>query len=573
MACVVASVVLITTVSFCLGASRTSRPGKTELAKGIDKIFAEWNKPDSPGGAVVLTDHGKVVFTGCYGTAVLEHGIPVAPDTRFELASVSKPFTAFAVFLLEKECKLSLKDNIQTYLPELPDYGTPITIADLIHHTSGISDWPRVRAYAGQYGNIGFGISQLLNLVASQRILEFTPGTKWRYSNTNYALLAEIVARVTGEPFGEWMHGNVFGPLGMKNTSFPVSGAEVLPNRASAYSHGSGGKLVRSLVEEFEIPGPAHAFSTVEDMAKWVDNLRTGKVGGRKLVEGMMAKTTLEDGSASSYGGGLGVGEYRGVRTAGHSGQTGAFKSELLYCPDLEVGVVVLGNAGWMPADNLARRVLDVYLADKLEPLPAASAGDAGETDEAASFDLKPAQYQRFLGGYRLEADPSVLVAAAREGDWLVGAMVGEGLDFFKPVGPAEFENRHHTCRLAFVGGEGNDGAPERVLITLDGNEMWATRVEMPPDARWVEECLGFYYSNELEVSYEIIRDPEGLAVRLPNSEKRPLQPADTDILAGGIGILTFLRDGSGHISGFDFGEPEDLGARQIRFARCERLL
>jgi hypothetical protein len=282
----------------------------------------------------------------------------------------------------------------------------------------------------------------------------------------------------------------------------------------------------------------------------------------------MQEKTPLKTGGESFYGAGLGVGEYRGIRTAGHSGQTGAFKTELLYCPDVGVGVVVLGNEGSMRADDMARRVLDIYLADELGPLPDAAESSAKGADEAPSFDLDPAEYERFLGGYRLEADPSVLVAVAREGKWLVGAIVGEGLDLFRPVGPSEFENRHRNCRVTFFDRDDAKGTVARARITLRGNEMWATRVQPAGQAQKPEEYTGFYYSDELQTAYEIVRERGGLAVRIPDNESRALFPADTDILVGGIGILTFLRSDSEHITGFDFAEPEDLGKRSIRFVR-----
>lgn len=540
----------------------------TELNARIDKIFAGWDSTSSPGGAVVLTDGGEVVLTRCYGLADIEHGIPISPATRFELASVSKPFTAFGVLLLEKTGKLSLKDNIRKYLPELQDYGTPITVADLLHQTSGLSDWNKVLAYAGRSTYEGFRVEDLLQLVARQRMLEFEPGTKWSYSNTNYALLAQIVSGVTGKPFSQWMEENVFQPLGMHDTSFPLDGRHVLPNRANSYYRKPDGELARSFVEGFEIPGPAHAFSTIEDMAKWLDNLRTGNVGGIHIIRKMQEKTVLKTGEESFYGAGLGMGEYRGIRTAGHSGQTGAFKTELLYCPDIEVGVVVLGNERSMRADDVAREVLDVYLGNELKPLPGTTKGTTEGADETLSFDLDPAQYQRFLGGYRLEADPSVLVAVAREGKWLVGAIVGEGLDLFRPIGPSEFENRNRNCRLAFFGKDGVEETVERVQITLRGKEMWATRVQPAGETQATEQYTGFYYSDELEAPYEIVRDSSGLAVRIPGNESRAVFPADTDILAGGIGILTFFRGENGNITGFDFGEPEDLGGRLIRFVR-----
>jgi hypothetical protein len=298
-----------------------------------------------------------------------------------------------------------------------------------------------------------------------------------------------------------------------------------------------------------------------------VDNFRTGRVGGRDLVARMQERPTLTTGERSFYGAGVGMGEYRGTRTVGHSGQTGSFRTELLYCPDLEVGVVVLGNAGWMRPETLARQVLDLYLGDRLARLAGVPASATEGPPEAPFVDLDPSGYEPFLGGYRLDADPSVLLAVAREGQWLVGGSQAIGLDLFRPVGPAEFENRYRNARLSFIDEDG-DGTIERLRVTLRGQEMWATRVELPPDAPPVEDFVGLYHSDELGAAYEVVHGPDGLAVRAPNSE-RPLHRADTDVVAGGIGILMFRRDGGGQIVGFDLGEPESLNQRLIRFIRC----
>lgn len=566
-----AGALLVLNLLFLLPTDSPASLEREQLIAGVDSLFSEWGRPDGPGAAVLVSEYGETVIERCYGSADLEHGVPITPRTRFELASVSKSFTAFGVLLLEKEGKLGLGDAIQKHLPELPDYGKPITIADLLRHTSGISDWIRVLPYAGRHVETEFGVGKLLELAARQRLLEFDPGSRWSYSNTNYALLAEIVARVSGRPFGEYMREEVFEPLGMTDTSFPENGTCVLPNRANAYFKSSDGEYTRSLVERFLIPGPAHAFSTVEDMEKWVDNLRTGALGGVALRDKMQTKPVLSTGEESWYAAGVGIGEYRGVRTVGHSGQTGAFKTEVICCPDVGVVVVVLGNAGWMPADNLSRRVLDLYLKDELEPLPEKAAkAESGKGEAPDDFVLEPAEYRRFLGGYRLEADPSALVGVAREGEWLVGVIVGEGLDLFRPVAPSQFRNRSENCTLTFSGPEGEDGSAERVLINLKGEEMWATRVRPALDDAALDDYAGFYYCDELEAAYEIVRESEGFAVRCRNNEPRSILVADTDVLAGAIGVLTFLRGESGRVVGFDFGEPEDLKERQIRFGKLE---
>jgi CubicO group peptidase (beta-lactamase class C family) len=277
---------VVALLALSLPGAAIAAPAADELAAAVDRLFAEWDTTRTPGAAVLITDGPDVVLERCYGMADLEHRVPITPETRFELASVSKPFTAYAVMLLAREGRLALDDDVRRYLPELPDHGTTITIRHLLHHTSGLSEWRQILAYAGVRSGDTVTLQDVLDMLGYQRVLDFAPGSRWQYSNTNYTLLAEIVTRVTGRPFGEWMAEHVFLPLEMRSTSIPADGTRLLPDRANSYMRRDG-ELVRSLVERFEIPGPAHAFSTLRDMARWMDNFRTGQLGGPELVQEM----------------------------------------------------------------------------------------------------------------------------------------------------------------------------------------------------------------------------------------------------------------------------------------------
>ena len=560
---------LLLALALSLTAVSAAPPPAGTLAAEVDRLFAEWDTTRTPGAAVLITDGPDVVLERCYGMADLEHGVPITPETRFELASVSKPFTAYAVLLLAHEGRLNLDDDVRLYLPELPDHGTPITIRHLLHHTSGLSEWRQILAYAGLRSGDNFSLEDLLAMLEHQRVLDFAPGSRWQYSNTNYALLAEIVARVTGRPFGEWMAEQIFVPLEMRSTSIPVDGTRILLDRANGYGR-RGGELVRRLTERFEIPGPAHAFSTLRDMARWVDNFRTGRLGGPELVREMQRKGRLNNGEEIFYAAGVGVAEHRGLRTVGHSGQTGGFKSQLLYCPEVEVGVVVLGNERSLNAERLARSVLDLYLGDRLDPLPEAEDGAEPAEEERPFIEADSAALARFGGGYRLKADPSVLIAVAPEGDSLAGILVGEGMDFFHPVAEAEFENRLRNCRLTFVSDD--EGRVERLRVVLHGRKLWAAPVELEQEPAGSDGFPGAYYSDELGAVYEIARDGEQYLLRQRRLGQRPLQRVERDRLAGGIGLLTFVSDDEGRVRGFELEEPEDLGQRKIAFRKIEPL-
>ena len=193
------------------------------LVRKVDALFAEWDKPGSPGAAVAIVKNGLVMYQKGYGSANLEYDIPITSSTIFHVGSVSKQFTAFAITVLAHEGKLSLDDDIRQYLPELPAFGVPITIRHLMHHTSGLRDEVFLLAMAGWRLDDVITKAHILKLVRSQRELNFRPGEKYRYSNTGYTLLAEIVERVSGKSFREWTATNIFEPLGMTSTLFTTT--------------------------------------------------------------------------------------------------------------------------------------------------------------------------------------------------------------------------------------------------------------------------------------------------------------------------------------------------------------
>jgi len=186
----------------------------------VDKIFSEWDKWDSPGASLAVLKAGQIIYKRGYGCAQLEYNIPIVPSTVFHVASVSKQFTAFAAALLANRGKLSLDEDIRKYLPEVPDFGKTITLKHLIYHTSGLRDQWEALAIAGWRLDDVITKEHILKLVRNQRELNFAPGEEHLYCNTGYSLLAEIVARVSGQSFPDWTAENIFKPLGMSNTHF-----------------------------------------------------------------------------------------------------------------------------------------------------------------------------------------------------------------------------------------------------------------------------------------------------------------------------------------------------------------
>jgi CubicO group peptidase (beta-lactamase class C family) len=178
-------------------------PALSQVApKQVDAVFSAYDRSDSPGCAVGILKDGRVLYQRGYGLANLEHNVPITPRSAFHIASGSKPFTALSILLLEKDGQLSLEDPVRKYVPELPDYGRPLTIRHLLDHTSGLKDHLTLVVLAGKYYDDPYTPRQFLALIARQKALHFAPGDEWRYTNTGYFLAAQIVARSAARACG-----------------------------------------------------------------------------------------------------------------------------------------------------------------------------------------------------------------------------------------------------------------------------------------------------------------------------------------------------------------------------------
>lgn len=319
--------------------------------KKIDSIFSAYNS-HTPGVAVAIVQNGKVVFKKGYGMADLSHNIAITPQTVFNIASVSKQFTAFAVYLLEGERGLSFEDDVRKYIPELPDYGTVIKIKHLLGHTSGLRDHGALGSVAGGYVNVDkSSTAQNLKLLSRQHGLNFIPGTAFGYSNSNYTLLAEIVHRVSGKTFAEYTHEKIFIALGMKNTQFSDNHQTVVKNKAESYELEHNKYIIKPLMESN--PGPSNLLTTVEDLSKWVLNFESPIVGTTQLIKAFNEPSYLDnwkkvvfrigDGDTIFYAKGQNVSKFKG-NYRGHGGHTAGFRSFLGRFPDHHLSIIHLSN-------------------------------------------------------------------------------------------------------------------------------------------------------------------------------------------------------------------------------------
>jgi CubicO group peptidase (beta-lactamase class C family) len=404
------AVAVFTLVATSAGAD----PKVREIDPGaVDRLFKTWSKADSPGAALAVLHDGKIILERGYGSADLEHNVAITPQTAFYVGSVSKQFTAMCVALLAQRATIGLDDDVRKFVPELPDYGARITVRQLVHHTSGLRDYLGLRDLAGEAPDGVFGDAQILALICRQKALNFPPGTQYLYSNSGYFLLSVIVKRTTGKTLRTFAAENIFQPLAMTSAQFRDDHTMLIKNRAHGYAPRAGGYRLDN--PNFDVVGAGGLFMTVRDFAAWDENFHAPKVGDRELIARLQTPGKLNDGTALTYGFGLTVGSFRGLRIVEHGGSYGGFRAHVIRFPDQHFSVVCLTNLATMVPARLVREVSALYLADALKQGAAAPA----ESDDANARRTQPAPATKKIGGVApFAAAPRSRSAADFAGDY-----------------------------------------------------------------------------------------------------------------------------------------------------------
>lgn len=338
----------------------------------VDRIFGGFNT-HTPGCAVGVASRGSVVLTAGYGMADLERNVPITPQTVFESGSVAKQFTAASLLLLARQGKLSLDDPLRKYLPELPDYGSPVTIRHVISHLSGLREWRPLALYAGlREGNHVLNSRDVLRLAAKQRALNYDPGTAYTYTNTGYNVAPILIERVlgNGKSFQDFTREAIFEPLRMTHTRWRDDFRTVVPNRALAYERGPGNAWIQD-TPIYNIIGAGGMLSTVEDWLLWNENFTHTRVGGPEFAQQMQTPAKLTNGRTITYAAGLVVSTVDGLREVSHGGATGGYRTWLGRYPDEQVSVAVMCNAATANTAALGRSVARLWTGAK--PTPAAA--------------------------------------------------------------------------------------------------------------------------------------------------------------------------------------------------------
>jgi CubicO group peptidase (beta-lactamase class C family) len=508
----------------------------------VDAIFKRFTS-STPGCAVGADVRGDAVIRAAYGSADLEHDVPIATDTIFEAGSVSKQFAAAAVVLLARAGKLSLDDPVRKYVPELPDFGAPVTIRQLLQHTSGLRDWGNLVALAGWPRTTRVHThAHVLDILGRQRTLNFMPGTRWSYSNSGYNLAAIIVSRVSGTSFAEFTKAAIFDPLGMKDTSWRDDYARIVKRRAMAYTDRQGTFTLNMPFEN--VYGNGGILTTVGDLLRWNANFSRHIVGDAAFVDRMQQRTELPGGHTHEYALGLYVDTYKGVREIDHSGGTAGYNAHLVRYPDQQVSVAVLCNVAGANATGYAKTVAELYLTG-LRPAVA----------PAPSHTLTDTEAEKLVGLYR-SLKPAGVMTIARDKDGLLARNVGR----LVPMSATRFA----TIDLATYEFDGRGQL--RVTDEFGTTDVFDRMDPVTPDLEALKAFTGHYVSDEIETAMEVVLQRDRLVVRRRPDFEAPLIPVwSNGFSSPPLGWVIFARDASGQVISMSINQDR---AWDVRFVK-----
>ncbi len=521
------------------------RPKATLPNEQVDEVFAPWDNTDTPGAAVAIVKDGAILYKKGYGLSNLEYDIPITPASIFHIASISKQFTVFSILLLEKQGKLSLDDDIRTYIPEVPDFGKTITLRHLASHTSGLRDQWNLLSMAGWRMDDVITKEHILKLVSKQKELNFNPGDEYAYCNTGFTLLAEVVARVSDMSFAEFTDAKIFEPLQMSNTLFYDDHEKIVRNRTYSYYSDSTG--YKKSVLSFANAGATSLFTTVEDLSLWALNFSNPKVGDSTIINKMNTPAVLNDGK--TFGGALGqfVGTYKGLNEIQHGGADAGYRSYLTRFPDDDLSVAVFSNSAEFNSGTIAHKVADIYLKDKIKQ----EAKVVPKEKTTETIAIHPSILSTYVGEFELQ--PGFTVTITESNGALSAKATGQNVVSLIPLSATEFEVEGVEAKVEFIP---NGGENIKLLKLLQGGQIMEAPRMNPFDKTAVklDDFVGNFYSEELSTTYSFTVDEDKLLAKHSRLSDFHLDSIKEDVFSSDawfFGQVDFIRDPNAEVSGF----------------------
>jgi CubicO group peptidase (beta-lactamase class C family) len=530
-------------------ASTSLSAAEPSLTAQVDALFSAWDKPTSPGCAIAVMQGGKIVYEHGYGMADLDHDIPITPDTVFHVASVSKQFTAGSILLLAAEGKLNVDDPVRKYLPEVPDFGTPVTLRQLANHTSGMRDqWNLLQLAGWRYSLDLITDEDVMSVIARQKGLNFKPGSEYLYSNAGFTLLAQVVKKVSGKSIREFTTERIFTPLGMSRTHFRDDHAEIVKGMAYGYVPKNGTFALANT--QFDTTGATSLLTTVRDLVKWDENFYAPKVGTAAIWAQAQQSAVLTSGAKTGYGFGLWAGDYRGQPFVYHSGSDAGYRADLIRFPKQHFSVAALCNLSTSAPGNLTRGIADIYLAKELRPKDADDVYIALADDQlapTAGLYVNPNEDQPlrvYMDGHKLMATFSPAPDAKTY------ELKALGKNRFRPQGLPQI--------LEMTAASGSAPAHIKVVfndpVTVPQTfTQSAATGAFGLGGRALADFTGRYHSDEIDATYTVAVDGDHLTISTLKRHPTRLYPASVDLFDSDFAKMRFTRDKAGKVTGVVF--------------------
>lgn len=550
---------LLLSIALLISTNVRAAQAVPELAE-ISELFDAWRAPNAPGGAVVVVRDGKVAHRECIGLADVDTKRPITPKTPIYVGSVAKQFTASCIFDLVAREKLRLDDSVRSHLPDLHRFSPEPTVQDLIDHRSGIRDFYEAGVLAGWDLAKLPPQSTVLKLIYRQRTLGFPPGSDFCYSNSGYALLAEIVARVSGKNLNEYARERIFEPLGMENARFRTSSTQAVAGAAVGHRRGRNG--FRRLPVTSGLFGAGGLYLSIDDVAGWMRHMQ-GPDRDRGYLAAIRKPRPLASAQRRSplvgrYAGGLMVGSHLDQPTLHHGGDFPGHRAHVQHYPSLRLSVAILANRQDGPAPaSLAKRIAAVVTGTRAEQSPKRALRQTKSTVRPGAYFFRSTESESVV----------MLGIAARQATF-------KSMPFdlqLQPTGPTSFASVGTETR-ADIRVRTTDGRVASLELDIPGTatQTFAAFGIRRPEAEDLQTIVGTYRSDELpaELRLELangrLRVANRLAIPLRpfNSVTRDLHFTEPRMM------LRVIRDDAGRVQGVRISTRR---ARDLRFVRVAK--
>lgn len=508
-----------------------------------DSIFSECE--GQPGCAVGVMHNNKLIYQNGYGFSNMDFKTSTSPETVFEIGTLSMHFTAAGIMLLEHEGKLSLDDEIQKYLPEIPQYKEGrITLRNLLNHSSGLRDYIVLIMAAGKPLDISYNNDEAILSLSKQQALSMTPGSSYRFSQSNYTLLAIIIERITEQSFPEYLRENIFQPAGMSYSMVYDNPNRVIPNRAFAYN-GQAANYTRVLSDKFLANGSSRIFTSISDFTKWNRFLNEQQLGNESLLSKLSQVSHLNNGMEMTYRFGLDGGLFIGHEMVAHNGYGFGFNAMYLHFPEEKLSIVAMNSNGNISAPGKAYDLAEAILPTR------PSVGSVTSTTRKEIITLEAKQLEKFTGDYfdsKYAYTRKILVSD----DTLRLQINPNAIRTLVPVSETEFTIHNSPADVSIQFDQNAESTQMSVTINNGEPSIYQSFTPANYNSDDLVQFGGEFVSEELGVTYRI--EHEGMTISTHVGDM-PLvnytSIMNDNFTSDHDGYITFQRNRKGKITGF----------------------